>query len=77
MNYVINGNTYRLKGKEFKKFLDSLKKLFKGKRIIYGVGKEGTVIARNDEYDSYQKLYEAVMKWKKQGYTVFFVNNNG
>ena len=77
MNYVIYGITYRMKGKEFKQLMDSLKKQFKGKRIIYGVGKEGTVIARNDEYESYQKLYEAVMKWKKQGYTVFFVNGNG
>lgn len=77
MNYVINGNTYRMNGKQFKQFMNSLEKQFKGKRIIYGVGKEGTVIARNDEYDSYQKLYEAVMKWKKQGYKVFFVNGNG
>lgn len=77
MNYVINGRTYAIKGKQFKQLMDSLKKQFKGKRIIYGVGKEGTVIARNDEYESYQKLYEADMKWKKQGYTVFFVNGNG
>ena len=77
MNYVINGNTYQMKGKQFKEFMNSLKKQFKHKKVILGLEKDGTVIARNDEFDSYQKLYEAISKWKKQGYTVYFVNGNG
>ena len=77
MNYVINGRTYSMKAKQFKELMNKLKKQFKHKKVILGLGKEGTVIARNDEFDSYENLHDAVAKWKSQGYVVFFVNGNG
>lgn len=79
MTVIVNARAYKMTGKQFKKFIAEIKKQFIGKKAIYALREKekDTVILRNDVFDSYEKLVEAVDKWKKLGYIVFSMNGNG
>ena len=70
LTVTVDGHTYEMGRKEFKKFIGTLKKSLKNQPRIIAIEKGGHVEMRNDVYKTQKDLTNAICKWNKCGYRV-------
>lgn len=70
MTVTIQGSTYEMGRKEFKRYVKVIKNMIPKKPTIVAIEKDGHVMMKNDVFKNQRELTEAICKWNKKGYKV-------
>lgn len=70
MTVTIQGSTYEMGRKEFKRYVKVIKNMIPKKPTIVAIEKDGHAEMRRDLFKTQKDLTDAVCSWNKKGYTV-------